>query len=494
MSSTIRQNPSERIGTRQTRELDEQGSAVRRLQTQENDVNAREPNLTRETTARLNQLVDRATERPNTTSQSEAGRSTSTIGATGAAPLGRTNAVDELAGHQQVFGTAETRLRPATAPRVQLTETQRVAAETFAQNLGIAIDSAVVDARQRAANVPTAGELVINRSVSGLSPDELLAAFLKLNINDPNENVETHNRLYQFSTNMRQQAIEDAKKKSETAREMKKEAEAYAKQAEMISVVVTVVSIVLTIFTFGAAAPLGAAAISASAGAGAAASGVAAGAAAGANAAASTAIQTAGKTATDAAVKAAVESFKEAFKEAATKMSTEGMKEAIVQSSRQAATNLFNGLSTEAQNVAVQTVIDEAAKQGVQLSADAAKEIVINEMARQLTPQIAMQAFASGAITMPSQGVMMATSAALQGVSAGANYKAADKMIDAKEATLGATRARVRADREQERIQDEAEIINTIMEQKNQTIEAVMQMTNATWSSRQQLMAASVAR
>ncbi len=487
MSSTIRQPPSERLPTRQARELDEQSTAVRRLQTQENAVGTRDPNLTRETSARLNQLVDRATQTTQTPAQSDAGRATSTIGANGAAPLGRTSAVDELNANQQVFGTAETRLAPASAPRVQLTETQRLAAESFAHNLGIAIDSAVVDARRRAANVSSTGENVINRDVQGLSADELLAAFLKININDPNENPETHYKLYEVSTNLRQQAIDDAKKKAENAREMKKEAEAYAKQAEFISVVVTVVSIVLTIFTFGAAAPLAAAAVGASAGAGAAATTAA-------NAAAQTAIQTAGNVAKEAAIKAAVESGKQAFTEAAKSMSMEGMKTALTEASKQAANTVFNSLSSQAQNTAVQTVIDQAAQQGMQLSYEAAKEMVINEMARQLAPQVAMQAFASGAVSIPSQGVATATSAALQGVSAGANYTAADKALDARQAQLGVTRSRFRADQEQERIQEEGEIINGIMEQKNRTIDAVMQMTNATWASRQQLMAASVAR
>lgn len=105
------------------------------------------------------------------------------------------------------------------------------------------------------------------RSISELTADMLLALFLKLNINDPNNSVETHNKLHKLSTNLRQQGIQEARDKAKTAQEMMKEAEAYAQKAAMIGKVVMVIMIVLmvivTVLTFGAAAPAAGAAFSA---------------------------------------------------------------------------------------------------------------------------------------------------------------------------------------------------------------------------------------
>ncbi|MEZ0314899.1 MAG: hypothetical protein ACAI38_24265 [Myxococcota bacterium] len=77
--------------------------------------------------------------------------------------------------------------------------------------------------------------------MSNLSSDQLLAEFMKLNINDPNANVETQHKLYTLASEMRQQAIEEAKKKIERAQEMMREAQKYAdkveKYAEMASMI-----------------------------------------------------------------------------------------------------------------------------------------------------------------------------------------------------------------------------------------------------------------
>jgi len=53
-----------------------------------------------------------------------------------------------------------------------------------------------------------------------LSADQLLAEFLKLNINDPNANVETQDKLYQVASQMRQLELDNAKKKIENAEEL----------------------------------------------------------------------------------------------------------------------------------------------------------------------------------------------------------------------------------------------------------------------------------
>ena len=545
MSSTIRQSPTDSLASRRLKELEERETAARRVQIQENTVETSGAQINRGTNAgRVSQLLDRATTNTDVGS-TDTGSKTSSIGAAGAAPLGRTQAVDELAGHQQVYGTGEARLNPPSAPRVQLNERTVNGAESFATNLGIALDSVVADIRRGTTNVGAGGvralndritteerasRLTENRAVntsgrvelSGTSADELLSTFLKLNINDPNENVETHDKLYTLATNLRQQAIEDAKKKSENAQKQMKEAQAYAQQAEIIGTVVTVLSIVLTIVTFGAGAGVAVAATAATQ-------------------AATVAAQQAAQQAAQAAVQNAVQA---AVQKAVEQAAQQGTQEAVKQAVQQAVQSAAQEAVKSVPQAAIQNVIQAAAKEGVTLTVEQATTMVTDQIAQQIaqtvgqqvaeglaqqgmsqalqqtavqtgqnianniaaqTAQVTSKSFIDRAtqvarhmvdngISSTMQRTALIGTAALQGVSAGANYKAADKMLDAKEAQLGVTKARFRADQAQERVQDEAEIINTIMESKNQTIDAVMQMTNATWASRQQLMAASIAK
>ncbi len=545
MSSTIRQSPTDSLASRRLKELEERETAARRVQIQENTVETSGAQINRGTNAgRVSQLLDRATTNTDV-GTTDTGSKTSSIGAAGAAPLGRTQAVDELAGHQQVYGTGEARLNPPSAPRVQLNERTVNGAESFATNLGIALDSVVADIRRGTTNVGAGGvralndritteerasRLTENRAVntsgrvelSGTSADELLSTFLKLNINDPNENVETHDKLYTLATNLRQQAIEDAKKKSENAQKQMKEAQAYAQQAEIIGTVVTVLSIVLTIVTFGAGAGVAVAATAATQ-------------------AATVAAQQAAQQAAQAAVQNAVQA---AVQKAVEQAAQQGTQEAVKQAVQQAVQSAAQEAVKSVPQAAIQNVIQAAAKEGVTLTVEQATTMVTDQIAQQIaqtvgqqvaeglaqqgmsqalqqtavqtgqnianniaaqTAQVTSKSFIDRAtqvarhmvdngISSTMQRTALIGTAALQGVSAGANYKAADKMLDAKEAQLGVTKARFRADQAQERVQDEAEIINTIMESKNQTIDAVMQMTNATWASRQQLMAASIAK
>ncbi len=79
--------------------------------------------------------------------------------------------------------------------------------------------------------------------MANLSSDQLLAEFLKLNINDPNANVETQHKLYTLASEMRQQAIEEAKKKIERAQELMREAQKYADQVEKYAEVASIIGI-----------------------------------------------------------------------------------------------------------------------------------------------------------------------------------------------------------------------------------------------------------
>lgn len=70
------------------------------------------------------------------------------------------------------------------------------------------------------------------QDLSKISADQLLSEFLKLNINDPNANVATQDKLYQLASNMRKLAIEEAQKKIRNAEELMKEAQKMADAAE----------------------------------------------------------------------------------------------------------------------------------------------------------------------------------------------------------------------------------------------------------------------
>ena len=129
-------------------------------------------------------------------------------------------------------------MAPVTAPTVELTPELRRGAQSFSTNFSIAMDDVLAD-----------GDL------SKMKPDQMLAAFLKLNIEDPNNSVETHNRLSEVMSELRQRAIDDAKAKIVEAEKMREEAEKYAGVVDMINIVVTSVlmigAAVLTAATFG---------------------------------------------------------------------------------------------------------------------------------------------------------------------------------------------------------------------------------------------------
>ncbi|MEZ4270285.1 MAG: hypothetical protein R3C68_02245 [Myxococcota bacterium] len=85
------------------------------------------------------------------------------------------------------------------------------------------------------------------RRIAELSTEMLIALFLKLNITDPNNSVETHNQLHEIATNLRQQAIDESQKRQANANKMMKEAQAYADKAQTFSTIVMVVMIVIMI-------------------------------------------------------------------------------------------------------------------------------------------------------------------------------------------------------------------------------------------------------
>lgn len=104
------------------------------------------------------------------------------------------------------------------------------------------------------------------RHIAEVSADMLVALFLKLNINDPNNSPEVHNMLHAVSTELRKQGLDENKAKNELATLKIEHAQKLAENVKTAGIVVTIItiiiSLIITVFTFGAAAP---AAIAASA-------------------------------------------------------------------------------------------------------------------------------------------------------------------------------------------------------------------------------------
>jgi hypothetical protein len=85
------------------------------------------------------------------------------------------------------------------------------------------------------------------RRITELTADVLLAAFLKLNIMDPNNSVETHQKLHGLMSKLRQRAIADAKQKMKVAEELRLEAEKEAEDAAYISSLMSMIKIIVCV-------------------------------------------------------------------------------------------------------------------------------------------------------------------------------------------------------------------------------------------------------
>ncbi|SVD33571.1 uncharacterized protein METZ01_LOCUS386425, partial [marine metagenome] len=114
-------------------------------------------------------------------------------------------------------------LPPPMPPRVKMTQDLKTGAESFTNNL----DAAITGSVQGGVNFDT------------MNANLMLAEFLKLNIMDPNNSVETHNELAEAMSTLRQKGIDDSLAKSAEAQEMKKEAEQYAQTAQIIGYIVS---------------------------------------------------------------------------------------------------------------------------------------------------------------------------------------------------------------------------------------------------------------
>jgi hypothetical protein len=108
------------------------------------------------------------------------------------------------------------KLAPVGAPKIKLTDDHTKGATTLMNNLGPAMDQAMASVRAASMGNKTPEEL------GEMSADCMLAEYLKLEITDPNNSVETHQKLHTALSVLRKKGIKDAQAKAEKAEEAKK--------------------------------------------------------------------------------------------------------------------------------------------------------------------------------------------------------------------------------------------------------------------------------
>ena len=124
-----------------------------------------------------------------------------------------------------------TALDPVMPPKINFGSKEQEGARTFAHNLNRVLTPAKFES---------------------MNPDQLLAQFLKLQIVDPNNSVETHQDLHQAMSELRQLAIDEAQARIARAEEQRKEAEAYASFASAFGALFSLFTLALSFITLGA--------------------------------------------------------------------------------------------------------------------------------------------------------------------------------------------------------------------------------------------------
>lgn len=468
----------------------------------------------------------------------------------------------EVKGKQaaEVYGTGDNKIPPPSTPKVELSDDKRIGAESFANNLNQVTNAMLLRpsagataAKEEAAAVgvgakgakggngtsagsDTSKSAAIASGVDpstlkagkDLSADQLMAEFLKLNINDPNNSVETHNEMAKLNTTLRQQGIKAAQDKAANANEEMKSAQKYGDQMDAVFLVMDIASIVIGIFTFGAGTvALQAAKEAVKEAIKQAVKEAVKEAVKGVIKEASKtmtkeALQAAIKTATKAATKAATqaaakgaskeavkEAAKAAFKESMQTSMQEAMKQGMQQGTKTAmqelgekgVEELVNKTMDEAINKTIESTLKETAQDklldtAAQNMVDEGAKQVGKESGKETTKQTSKEATAQSTQQFANQmeSVSKAFNMGSGLVRAGGNAQKASKMSDAQESLLGSKRARMTAEQMQAALEQENEIIQSIMESKNKTVDSVMKMMNAAFSTQNKIMSANMTR
>ena len=364
----------------------------------------------------------------------------------------------------QTWATLST-LPPVSAPISSLSPELQGGALSFSASL-----NEVLRSPSPLNQEPTKG----SNHFSSMQSNQLLAAFLKLQIKDPNNSVETHNDLHQCLSKLRQVAIEEAQKLIERAEEKKKEAAAYASSVQSMNQV-------LSAFTIGLSLATGGASLLTSV------------AAAPAQTSAHVAAQAAQKSAIKAANTMAQQSSQKAIQTA--NLAADRAAQAALDASKTAVKEASKAGAKAAEQAAKQAV--KEAQQGVQNLSERAFEQASKSFEK--TAQLNSKALESARpATNAGRNLSKTMEVLVQGstqlLNAKANAVAAKKAAAAQQMDLLAQRMRLFADLLQEQLQEEAEIINQIMESKNKTIDAVMKMLDQQHGVAVKMMASGLVR
>lgn len=145
-------------------------------------------------------------------------RATGNAPASASTSAAKVIALDSYAASKVQARSGDVALAPPSAPVVAMSAKVVAGAEAFASNVDAAFD------------------------IDNMAPNNMLTAFLKLNITDPNNSVETHNALCEAASNLRQMAIATAKEQNNRATELQQEAETYANQVGVLTDIVGAVA------------------------------------------------------------------------------------------------------------------------------------------------------------------------------------------------------------------------------------------------------------
>jgi len=120
--------------------------------------------------------------------------------------------------------------------------------QTGAANFATHLDSAMSDflGVPAGSTDPTGtGAFAVPRMASQLSPDLLLAAFMKLQISDPNNNVQTHDLLSTLMSDLRKTALTAQQAQETAAIKQMQEAQKSADHAATFGMIAMVVAIIV---------------------------------------------------------------------------------------------------------------------------------------------------------------------------------------------------------------------------------------------------------
>lgn len=415
-----------------------------------------------------------------------------------------------LQNYNKIYGAqAEANLRQVLAG-----DTQPKSDDSVELTL-IKINAASVPGASMAAATSGVAKAVAMSSSGGLDADNLLAAFLKANMTDPNISVETQNDLGSMMSSLRISANKDEQAKAEAAKKKIEAAKHKTNKMNELSLAITIVAIVaavlLAALSGGMAAPAAAVVIvgaTAAAAASAAAAAVVAGAiiglAAGIGAAEAQrkgedpnkgALQAASYGAMAAsvvcgvgaiasvvanAVAAAAKSAAQAaavIAENAARAATEGAQiaaKAAEEAARHAASEAVKQTASQAaQRAAAQAAYAEQVAIGMRTAADQAAKAAVKE---------ALTKYA-GYLVVP-QTINTATTSGMQVGKAKLEYEASMLQADANELTADAREAAIFAELFQDLLEAQNDVISTVLDLKNQSIDAVLKAQNNLMASK----------